>query len=436
MTTGSDTQLLTRLLPLVALNMLAVFLMQLVIFARLGVGTITDVFLAAGAVPQFALGILAAIAASVLVPFFAGESRDQQAADAWRLIVVFGAVFLLAAGVLVLAADLWVNWLFPGFAPEMAELCVSLAKIQLFAMVFSAANSVVTALFQANGRFVTIELLTLGVLGSVVAGLYFTLPVYGIHAAAWIVALASLAQSVLLLPMLGRPRFAPGASNRLKPVWYRLRHVLTANLYYKSDILVDRYLLSMAPPGGMTLFSLAQQIYGGASSVFGKVWGNTAIPHLAECAKKGDYAAFRRMYRRGCLRLLLSSTLVYLAVLQVGAPLLKIALGFANLSEVRVEELVLLLAYLGGTLVFASLGVIVTGAYYALGDTRTPTYFSMASFSLFVVFKIYAFQQFGVVGIALAASGLFAFDALCLAAWLPRVVRARARAIDKISASS
>lgn len=432
---GSETQLMTRLLPLVALNVLAVFLMQLVIFARLGVGTITDVFLAAGAIPQFAIGILAALASSVLVPFFAGEIREQQAADAWRLVFIFCTVFLLVATSLALGADLWVNWLFPGFAPEMTELCVTLARIQLFAMVFYAANAVVTALFQANGRFVTIELLNLGVLGSVVAGLYFTLPVFGIHAAAWIVALASLVQSVLLLAMLGPPRSLPGTGDRLKPVWSRLRHVLTANLYFKSDILVDRYLLSMAPSGGMTLFSLAQQIFGAASGVFGKVWGNTAIPPLAECAKTGDYAGFRGMYRRGFLRLLLSSTLVYLAVLLVGAPLLKIVLVFVNLSEARVEELVMLLVYLGGTLVFASLGVIVTGAYYALGDTRTPTYFSMASFSLFVACKIYAFQHFGVVGIALAASGLYAFDVLCLAAWLPRVIRARERATEKISVS-
>lgn len=416
------------LLALAALNVVAVFLVQLIILARLGPGGQTDAFMAATTLPQMLAGMASVALSSVLIPMFAGEKMQEQNMDAWFLLAVIGAVVFALALLLNLTAERWVNGLFPGLTKSDSQLCISLARIQIFSMVFSAMNSVVVAVCYARGRFLRVEMAAFGVAVASVACLYVTLPIYGIMAAAWTFTLTTLVQLLLLLPNLAWPRSGVGSTHKLVEAWKRIRPLLAGNLYYKSDILVDRYLLSMAGAGDLTMFSLAQQIYGAAVGILGKVWGSTAIPDLAVYVKARDRQGFIALYRRRLTVLLLASGGAYLILMIAGKPILALLLGYGKVSADDIATLWVLLMCLGGVLVLGSLGVLLSGAFYALGDTKTPTYLSVASFTLFIGLKYFAFTFFGMIGVALAASSYFAVNALFLAAMLPAALRRRVEA--------
>jgi peptidoglycan biosynthesis protein MviN/MurJ (putative lipid II flippase) len=411
------------LLPLAALNVAAAFLVQLVVLARIGPGSATDAFMAAATLPQMLAGMTSAVLGSVLVPMLAGESREQQGSDGWFLLLAVGAIFLGAAALLSLTADSWAGWLFPGFSAAAVRFCADLARIQVFSMAFAAMNSVLVAVCYARGQFVRVEIATLVIAGTSAAVLYFALPVYGIVAAAWTVTLTALFQMLLLLPALGRPKQMGAAARNASQAWNRIRPLLAGNIYHKSDVVVDRYLLSMAGAGDMTLFALAQQFHGAAAGLFGKVWGNTAIPDLAVCAKRGDMPGFVGLYRRRLAILALVGGASYILLLVAGQPALALLLGHGKTSTGDIATLWQLMVASGGVLLFGCVGVLLAGAYYALGDTRTPTYLSMASFTLFVAVKYFAFQLFGAIGVALAASGYFTVNALRLAGLLPARLR-------------
>lgn len=411
------------LLPLAALNVAAAFLVQLIIFASLGPGSATDAYMAAATLPQMLAGMASAILGSVLVPMLAGEPEDQQGSDGWFLLLAVGTIFLSAAVLLSLTAESWAGWLFPGFSTAAARFCADLARIQVFSMVFAAMNSVLVAVCYARGQFVWVEAITLLVVGTSAGILFFALPIHGIVAAAWAVTLTALSQMLLLLPVLGRPRQLGAAARNAAQAWKRIRPLLAGSIYHKSDVVVDRYLLSMAGAGDMTLFALAQQFHGAAAGLFGKVWGNTAIPDLAVCAKRGDMPGFVGLYRRRLAILALVGGASYILLLVAGQPALALLLGHGKTSAGDIATLWHLMVASGGILLFGCVGVLVAGAYYALGDTRTPTYLSMASFTLFVAVKYFAFQAFGAIGVALAASGYFAVNALLLAGLLPARLR-------------
>lgn len=414
------------LLPLAALNVAAAFLVQLVVLARIGPGSATDAFMAAATLPQMLAGMASAVLASVLVPMLAGESPEQQGSDGWFLLLAVGAIFLGAAALLSLTADFWAGRLFPGFSAAAASVCADLARIQVFSMAFAAMNSVLVAVCYARGQFVRVEAITLLVVGTSAGILYFMLPIHGIVAAAWTVTLTALFQMLVLLSMLGRPRQLGAAARNAPQVWKRIRPLLAGNIYHKSDVLVDRYLLSMAAAGDMTLFALAQQFHGAAAGIFGKVWGNTAIPDLAVLAKRGDMPGFVGLYRRRLAILALAGGAGYILLLVAGQTALALLLGHGKTSAGDIAMLWQLMMASGGVLLFGCVGVLVAGAYYALGDTRTPTFLSMASFTLFVAVKYFAFQSFGAIGVSLAASGYFAVNALLLAGLLPAKLRNKA----------
>lgn len=402
------------LLPLALLNVATAFLVQLIILASIGPGGETDAYMAAATLPQMLAGLAWAALASVLVPMLAGESREQQSSDTWLLLFAVGAIFLGAALLLNLTAELWTGWMFPGFPADVAHLCASLARIQVFSIAFSAMSSVLVAVSYARNQFVRVEIVTLAIAGISVAVLYFALPVYGISAAAWMTTLAAMIQVLLLLPVVGRPRQLSLTAGRADMFWTRIKPLLLGNIYHKSDVVVDRYLLSMAGAGDMTLFALAQQFHGTIAGVFGKVWGNTAISELAVFAKQKDSHSFGQLYNRRLAILALISCGTVVLLWLAGREGLTLLLGHGKMSDVDIAALWEIMLASAGVLVFACIGVIVVGAYYAVGDTRTPTYLSMASFSVFVAIKYFAFHSLGAIGVALAATCYFAATAIIL----------------------
>lgn len=411
---GMNTRGRSLLLSLAALNVAAAFLVQLVVLAQIGPGSATDAFMAAATLPQMLAGLAWAALSSALVPMLAGESQQQQGSDAWFLLLAVGAIFICAALVLNLTTELWVGWLFPGFSVDVVRLCADLARIQVFSIAFSAMSSVLVAVCYARGQFVRVEFVTLVIAGTSAATLYFTLPIYGIAAAAWMVTLTALFQMLLLLPAVGRPQQLSFAVGRAGGFWMRIRPLLVGNIYYKSDVVVDRFLLSMAGAGDMTLFALAQQFHGAVAGILGKAWGNTAIPELAVFTKRRDLPNFVRLYNRRLAILALTSGATIILLWLVGQAALTLLLGHGKMSAVDIVTLWEIMLASAGVLLFACVGVIVAGAHYALGDTRTPTYLGMASFSMFVVVKYFAFHSFGAIGVALAASCYFAVTAILL----------------------
>jgi putative peptidoglycan lipid II flippase len=211
----------------------------------------------------------------------------------------------------------------------------------------------------------------------------------------------------------------------LRKAWHGLKPLLLGNAYYKTEILVDRFLLSMAGRGELSLYGVAQQLHTAGSSVVGKAWGTVAVTRLAEFAKAGDRGAFLRLYRRNRVILIALPVAAWVLLLAVGQPLLQLAIGHGRITDENVQSLWWFMVLLGGILIGGSVGTLLVGAFYALGDTRTPTWMSIATFTLFLVVKYAAFVRYGVEGLCYAASAYYLLNAVLLAVLFPRVLEQR-----------
>ena len=67
---------------------------------------------------------------------------------------------------------------------------------------------------------------------------------------------------------------------------------------------------------------------------------------------------------------------------------------------------------LGGTLVGGALVQLTAGAFYGMGNTKTPTKVSTVLYTLYIPIKILAFIKFGLVGLALSMSSYFLTNSL------------------------
>ena len=370
----------------------------------MGPGIETDALIAGAAMPQLLFGVISGSLAHVLVPLLATQDGEQFRHDAWSFLGVIGAVFTVLAIVLSWSSSFWVPLLFPGLSDAGKSLVGELTRIQLTGLIFNGLAGVLVAVHHARQRFLWPQyahlidsLLGLGLLA-------WALPLYGIQVAAWVAVLRPLVQTLLLLPGLGSCRNLQWSNTLIIKAWQRLRPLLLGASYYKSGHLVDRFLSSMVPAGGLSLFFLAHQIYGGLNDLFNKAITVPLVPLLVRKAAAADWLEYRRLYRKRLQWVVTLSSLGYVLFLVSGEKGLSLLIGHGGVTADNIALFWWILLAMGGYLIAGGLEQVLAAAFYAEGDTGTPAIVGAIGFTLGVIFKVVGFLQLGIIGLAIGTT--------------------------------
>jgi putative peptidoglycan lipid II flippase len=399
-----------------------------VVIANLGIGSVTDALFAAMVVPQLVLSIVSGSLVQVLVPTLAVLDDADFERSAWYFFLVASGSFTVAALALFLSAAFWIPLVVPGFDRSTVELAIALTRIQLPAVVFGASTSVLLAAAYARQRFIWPELSSLltGLLA--IAALATLLPRVGVWGAAWVNTGRAALQVLTLIPVLGR---WPGRSARppgAEESWRRLRPLLAGTVYYKLDVLVDRVLSSMAPAGGLTTYFVAQQLWNGGTQVLNKAVATPVLPAFSRLAREGSAEEFLGSYWKRLAFAFKVSLVPVVAFLIAGRPLLRLLEGHGGVTAANVGSLSLVMIALSGGVVAGVVGFISSAAFFAHGDTKTPTRIGVVSFTLYVPAKMISFHYLGLVGMALATSLFVGVNTLAQVVLFNRIMRRKSAA--------
>ncbi|MGZ8186000.1 MAG: lipid II flippase MurJ [Methylobacter sp.] len=390
-----------------AANIGIAFLFQWYVLTQLGPGLESDALFAGMTIPQLVLAIISGSLMHVLVPILAGESVDRLRQDAWELLVLVGGLFGLLAIILYATAPWWVPISVPGFDEAGLALTVDLTRIQLIGMVFSATNGVQWAAYHARQQFMWAEFTPILASFFALLLLIWALPRFGVVSAAWISTLRMALQTLLLAPGMGRPVRPDLKSVTIQKAWQRIKPLLLGTTYYKTDPLVDRFLLSTASSGSLSLYYLAQQIYGAVSQVINKAIAAPVVPVLSKLHKAGDKNGFRQAYYRKLWQVGSIGVAGLLVLGLFGQTVLDLLVGHGNLSAGNVKELWWIMIWLGGVFVGGVVGQISSSSFYAIGDTSTPTRLGIYSYTVYIPVKLALFYYFGILGLAVTTSTFF-----------------------------
>jgi len=387
-----------------SLNISLAFLFQWYVITQLGSGVETDALFAGMTIPQLVLVVISGSLMHVLVPLLAGEDEEHFRHDAWGFLVLIGSLFGVLAIVLYATASWWIPIIVPGFSNAGKDLTVELTRIQLVGMVFTAINGVQWAAYHARQQFVWAEFTPIlsGLFGVLL--LIWALPKYGVVAAAWISTLCMGLQTLLLAPGMGKPIRPNLRSVAIQQVWKRIKPLLLGTAYYKTDPLVDRFLLSTASSGSLSLYYLAQQIYGAVSQVINKAIVAPLVPVLSKLHKAGDIEGFRRAYYQKLWQVSAIGIISLLILGVFGHGVLDLLIGYGNINASNIEKLWWIMIWLGGMFVGGGAGQVCASSFYACGDTITPTRMSMLTYTAYLPSKVVTFYFWGVMGLAIVTS--------------------------------
>lgn len=385
-------------------NLGITFLFQWYVLVQLGPGMESDALFAGMTIPQLVLAVISGSLMHVLVPILAGENEDRLRHDAWALLVLIGALFGMLALALHVTASWWVPLTVPGFDEAAKHLTIELSRIQLIGMVFTAINGVQWAAYHARQRFIWAEFSPF--VSSVItfALLIWALPRFGVMAAAWLLSLRMALQTLLLLPGMGR-FVQPDLGNlTIRQAIMRIKPLLLGKAYYKTDFLVDRWLLSSANAGSLSLYYFSQQVYGAIIQIINKVVASPLVPHLSKLYKSGDGVGFYNVYKRTLLKVGGFVIIFIIGFYFFGKVVLDFLVGYGGLDVDRVDKLFVIMMCLSGFLVGSIISQIVTSAFYAVGITKTVMHIASVNYTIFIPIKIMAFFEWGVYGLALSST--------------------------------
>jgi putative peptidoglycan lipid II flippase len=417
----------------------------------LGAGAANDAYVLGYRIPGLLRELLAEGAlSSAFVPTFTRYLTTKPREETRELSNIMGTMVLLIAGLLTLAGIVTGPWLVdifaPGFGavPGKRELAVTLLRTMFPCILLLALSAQAQGILYSRGRFGTAAVSSsLANLGTVVFGLalgYGIGPAIGmtpVRGMACGAVLGAATQLVFQLPSVWsegfawKPRWNMRRNLRHEGVRHILRLMGPAILGSASGQLNVLVTLNLAAGlrdaqghvmnGPVSWLSYANRFLALPMGLFAVSIATATLPSISRSAAERNFDDFRVTLARSIVMILMLTLPAAAGLAVLGESMIGIV--FQHGKFVASDTVQTGLALQGFALGLAGYSVLrlVTPAFYALGDSRTPMLVSLSAVVVNAATAWSLVRVFGMghAGLALSTSVLYTFSALTLM-WLIR----------------
>jgi putative peptidoglycan lipid II flippase len=388
------------------------------IFAQvLGAGLISDAFVLAQRFPNLFRSLFAEGAfSSAFVPIFAGTLAKEGEASAKRFAeeaLSFMVPILIGLTLIVQAAMPWVMLAFAaGFTDDAQkfELSVLFSRIMFPYLMLMALCALYAGILNSLGKFWVAAAAPILLNVVLIIGLVVIAPLTGMpgHGQAVCVTVSG----VLQVLWMARAARASGMDLRLRwpkatPRVLRLLKIALPGTFAAGitqvNIMIGTVIAS-ATDNAVTYLYYAERLYQLPLGVIGIAIGAVLLPDLSRRLSLGDDSGSRDGLNRAaefCLLLTLPATAALLAIpLDILVALFRH--GAFTLVDAKATAPVLI-AFATGLPAYVLIKVL-TPAFFARADTRTPVKFAAISVVVNIAGSLALYPLFDYVGIAIATS--------------------------------
>jgi putative peptidoglycan lipid II flippase len=365
-----------------------------VIAAHFGTSDALDTYIAAFRVPDtLFLLIIGGAVGSAFIPVFSGLLEQQKTAAAWRLTstMINASVVLLSLGGIVLG--LLAPWLValiiaPGWAPEKQAATVELTRIMLLSPLFLGLGGWAQGILNARHSFTLPALAPIAYNGAIIAGALFLTPLWGVRGLALGVVIGAALHFLVQLPglvragMQYRPFHLDIHDEGAGQVGRLMGPRIVGQAAFQANIVVVTSLASFLPEGQLSAFNYAYLLMMLPYGVFAMSLATVLFPTMTAQVARGDLDAMRTTLGGG-LRTLVFLTLpsaVILGLLRY--QIVGLLFQFGAFHQGSTELVAAALGWFAWGLLSYSVVELLTRAFYALHDTRTPVIVSITTVAL------------------------------------------------------
>ncbi len=407
-----------------------------------GASSTFDAYVLAYRIPNLARDLFAEGAlSSAFIPEFSRYLTTKTNEEARELSNVTGTLLILIVGAIVILGIIFTPWFVNVFAPGYHaipgkwELAVRLARTMFPFLLLLALAAQAQGILNASHRF-GVPAVSSAVfnLGSVFFGLalgYWFGPRLGISTVEGMaigVVCGGVAQLLFQLPSVWRAGFA------WRPCWNPqhegVRRILTLmgpaligsasvhlNLLVNTNLAAGiRDTAGHVINGPVSWLAYSFRFMQLPIGLFGVALGSAMLPRIARSAAQGDLAQFRDTLSRALVSTLLLTIPSSVGLAILGDSMIGLVFERGHFTRFDTHQTALALScYALGLAGFSALKLLAP-AFYALGDSRTPMFVSLASVGVNFVVATTLVRVIGLghAGLALSTSVVSWFSGLAL----------------------
>jgi putative peptidoglycan lipid II flippase len=386
----------------------------LVIGSQFGASRELDAYFAAFRIPDaiFQLVVAGALSAA-LIPVFASYRARGEDREAWVLASsVINLVLIALAGLSLLMAifaPLLVPIVAPGFDAPTTELTIRMTRIMLLSPVLIGMGAVVTGILNSYQQFTVPAIAPLLYNFAIILAAIFLAPIIGVEGLAVGVAIGSLAHLAVQLPSLARvgQRYDltiglghPGVRRVAWLMGPRTLGLAAGQLKF----IVSTILASGLPEGSLTAYNYAFQLSQIPVGVIGVSIAVALFPTLSQDAALGRIGDIRHQVANAVRVLIFIAAPLTAIMVVLREPLTSVFYQYGLFSQSATDRTASTLLYFAIGLVGHIVVHVLTRAFYAMQDTKTPVAWAVVAVAINIVLMAALVGPMGVEGLALALS--------------------------------
>lgn len=189
---------------------------------------------------------------------------------------------------------------------------------------------------------------------------------------------------------------------------------------YYVDLTLSRRYLSELGLGAQSWFFWASRLCDFPQGVFVMALSTAALPSLATFAAKNDTEELVKTWAHGMRLAMFVAIPCSIALVAIAEPLVVLLFQRGAFDALSARETAAALVWQGGAIFTVAAVRQLVGAFYAVGDTKTPVIVSGVDLLVFIVLAEVCKKPFGHVGISIAVAGSSAAQMVLLFVFLRR----------------
>ncbi|MDT3275660.1 hypothetical protein Q4Q54_19600 [Shewanella sp. SP2S2-4] len=392
-------------LPLAILsfgNIICSFLLQVLMLSIVGVSGNTDIFIFISTIPLLISSVISGLLNNVLLPYFSTNRADLSEVI-WEVlkIVVFYSFILSFSTYVALTLVFRIPYFNNYFTSN--DLINEILLFQVLAMFLSIVYSVIWSYTNSMGYHFKSEFIPFLISFGSIPLAYYILPIFGVVSIAYLLAFKYFLSIVFQVIYIEYKVFDCRLDlNLVKLLWKKIKPILFSSMYYKSDLLVERFLLMNAPVGSLSILNLSQQLINAGIQVVTKSYNTPIVKNIATI-----YIANNNLYKKSFNKsiLLISIVLITLIVVLYCFPeIFYYFFYFSDKLRAVHNDIWFFTFLLSGVLISNCIASLVNSSFYISGDTTTPSKISSLIFTLFLPIKIIIYQIYGIEAMIFSTS--------------------------------
>lgn len=393
------------------ISMLSGFIRDSSIAIQLGATNISDIFMFIINLPTVLFSAFSWVIMSSFIPIYTDimVNEDEKSLNKFSNTFIklsFIICSIVVAG-LYIFNKLIIKILAPGFIGNDFLITKKLFFIIIPTLIFMGISSCIVGILNANKKMLWVSLFGIPINVVTIFSTLVILPKFNIEIATFIIMLGSLLQLLIFMYPLNKTGFNVTKdfdlkSENMKKTMKIIGPMVIGVMAQQINSMFAGAITSTLATGSLTSYNLASKIVNAAYSSIILIGISYIFPYLSQDYASGFIEEFKSKIRNSIHIIFLILIPITILISTLSEEVITILYGYGKFSAEAIEITSKILIFLAIGLVFLAIKELISRAYYAGQNTKTPMLHNIIGIVINIVLGVVLSRMYGVEGVAVA----------------------------------